>query len=140
MLSEGLIDKELQHCNNSKSETRLEIFDLADFKFVRNVPEVDHAGYGDRATIYGDAIARFAEKFKPCPKCLGEGNTYKSKKEPTEENIKIDHIHDLDSSNKDKMVIPISTYIRDALSYEIEGRRPCSKCLGQRYIERKKTT
>lgn len=131
-----MIDTKLQHCNNSKSESRLEIFDLANFKFVRNVPEVDHANYGDRADKYGDALARFSEKFQPCTKCKGEGNVYKDKKKLTTETVKIGHISDLKKENLDKNKIPPSTYIRDALSYELEGRRPCPKCKGLRYIKR----
>jgi len=79
----------------------------------------------------------FSEKYKKCPKCKGRKFTYKVEPENHEEEVVCIRIPDLIGELSNFEDVNTSDIVKDILLYKQFGKRPCKRCTGLGFTERK---
>ena len=107
---------------------------MADYGWVtiRKLPNPSN-DTSKRNELYIEALENFFSKFTTCPKCDGKGFLLKKTLPVIATNIRFRGIEDLEEAHERKDP-PFSDLVREVLSIELEGRRPCPHCRGQRFI------
>lgn len=105
---------------------------------VRNVPLSDKKGVKERHDHYFQILQKFFSKYRLCPDCMGTGYIENNKPRKKERaNIKFRGISDLEALHVDKnSPARISDVIREVIAFELEGRLPCKKCRGMKFVKR----
>lgn len=107
---------------------------MADFGWVsiRKLPNPSQET-SKRNELYIKALENFFSKFAICPKCNGKGYQTKKTLPVITTNVRFRGIEDLEDAHERKDP-PFSDLVREVLSIELEGRKPCPKCKGERFI------
>jgi ribosomal protein S27AE len=107
---------------------------MADFGWVsiRKLPNPSQET-SKRNELYIKALENFFSKFKICSKCNGKGYQTKKTLPVITTNVRFRGIDDLEDAHERKDP-PFSDLVREVLSIELEGRKPCPRCKGERFI------
>lgn len=107
---------------------------MADFGWVsiRKLPNPSN-DTSKRNELYTKALENFFSKFTICPKCNGKGFLLKKTLPVITTNVRFRGIEDLEEAHERKDP-PFSDLVREVLSIELEDRKPCARCDGQRFI------
>ena len=107
---------------------------MADFGWVsiRKLPNPSQET-SKRNELYIKALENFFSRFKICSKCSGKGYHTKKTLPVITTNVRFRGIEDLEGAHERKDP-PFSDIVREVLSIELEGRKPCPKCKGERFI------
>ena len=99
---------------------------------IRNVPDIPATD----GNAYFEKLIRFFKKNDLCPKCKGKGSKQKKEMEMRgETTVRFGGIEQLEKLNKMEDV-SMTDIIRDILSRQCLGKRPCTLCLGTRFVNR----
>lgn len=104
---------------------------------VRKVPVSNKPNAKERSKHYFEILQNFFSKYRLCKVCKGAGYTVKTTRKVDTTNIKFSDIEDLENlhENPESSVI-LSDLIREVISFELEGRSPCKKCRGMKFVKR----
>lgn len=107
---------------------------MADFGWVsiRKLPDPSQET-SKRNELYIKALENFFSKFTTCPKCNGKGYQIKKTLPVITTNVRFRGIKDLEDAHERKDP-PFSDLVREVLSIELEGRKPCPRCKGERFV------
>ena len=109
---------------------------MADFGWVsvRKLPNPAQET-SKRNEIYIEALRSFFFRFRICPACHGSGYRLKKTLPVITNGVRFRGIKELEDAHARKDP-PFSDLVREILSIELEGRKPCSHCKGKRFIEK----
>lgn len=109
---------------------------MADFGWVsvRKLPNPSD-NTSKRNEYYISALRNFFSQFAICPMCNGVGYVLKKTLPVITSGIRFRGIKDLEQAH-DRKAPPFSDLVREILSIELEGRKPCPQCKGQRFIKK----
>ena len=109
---------------------------MADFGWVsvRKLPNPSQET-SKRNELYLKALQNFFSHYTICPSCRGRGFHLKKTLSVTTSGVRFRGIKDLEDAHARKDP-PFSDLVREILSIELEGRKPCPRCKGQRFVEK----
>jgi len=102
---------------------------------MRNIPKVKPKKNLNASEFYYKTLVRFFSGKKICTGCKGKGFIIeKNRKTRKTAMIRFGGIDPLETL-KDQKVVLMSDVIKEALSFELEGRKVCTKCKGMRFLK-----
>lgn len=103
---------------------------------IRNFPLPETSGLRNAAAFH-KTLHNFFKRHRMCPKCQGHGFLIDEELERSKlEVIKFDGIRTLERMKEYEGLI-FGDVIKEIFLHEYAGKRPCGKCKGFRFVERK---